>query len=246
MLSDRRPPAAVMPPARAVFGAAASTAGPPDGLSAAPAVDVVPVLADVLLLKPEKIDPRRSFRSLGLDSLRAAEFVAGVNARYGTRIKTSALPDHPQPLSFARYVARELRAGRTAAPRVAPTSAAAGVAAVRPAGRSEREVLDVLTEELARILCCDPWDIDARAGFNVLGVDSVIGAEFVAAVNRVFGTQQRSGVLYDHPSPAALAAHIARITAPRTAPLDVEAVLDAVRDDLLTVDEALALLSRHG
>ncbi|MEU6988920.1 acyl carrier protein [Streptomyces sp. NPDC046324] len=240
MLSDRRPPTAVVPPARTVLGSAAPTAAPPDGVSAAPAVDVVPVLADVLLLKPEKIDPRQSFRSLGLDSLRAAEFVAGVNARYGTRIKTSSLPDHPQPLSFARHVARELRAGRTAAPRIA------SAAAVRHAGGPGREVLDVLTEELARILCCDPWDIDARAGFNVLGVDSVIGAEFVAAVNRVFGTQERSGVLYDHPNPAALAAHIARITGPRTAPLDVEAVLDAVRDDLLTVDEALALLSRRG
>ncbi|MFF3720454.1 acyl carrier protein [Streptomyces prasinus] len=210
----------------------------PAVVPAAPVADVVPVLADVLMLKPEKIDPRQSFRSLGLDSLRAVEFVAGVNARYGTRIKPTVLPDHPTPLSFARQVARELRAGRT--------TTAGAVAAVRPAEGRGREVLDVLTEELARVLCLDPWDIDAHAGFDVLGVDSVIGAEFVAAVNRVYGTRQRSGILYEHPSPAALAAHIARITGPRPAPMDVEAVLDAVRDDLLTVDEALALLSRRG
>ncbi|MFF0117455.1 acyl carrier protein [Streptomyces prasinus] len=142
----------------------------------APVADVVPVLADVLLLKPEKIDPRQSFRSLGLDSLRAVEFVAGVNARYGTRIKPTALPDHPTPLSFARQVARELRAGRT--------TTAGAVAAVRPAEGRGREVLDVLTEELARVLCLDPWDIDAHAGFDVLGVDSVIGAEEAIPVSR--------------------------------------------------------------
>ncbi|MGW4377902.1 acyl carrier protein [Streptomyces albidoflavus] len=230
MLSDRQPPATVAPPARTTAGAA--------GAAAAPVADVVPVLADVLLLRPEKIDPRQSFRSLGLDSLLAVEFLAGVNARYGTRIRTTALPHHPTPLSFARHVARELEAGRTgesAPPAPAPPAAGPG-----------REVLDVLTEELARVLCCDPWDIDAHAGFTVLGVDSIIGAEFLAALNDIYGTQQRSGVLYDHPSPAALAAHLARITRPRPAPMGVEQLLDAVRDDLLTVDEAFALLSRRG
>lgn len=226
MLSDRHPPTTAPPPASGV-------------------ADVVPVLADVLRLKPEKIDPRRSFRTLGLDSLRAVEFVAGVNARYGTRIRASELPDHSTPLSFARHVTRALRAGRTEAPGTATATLTAPVAPV-PAGGPGREVLDVLTEELARILCCDPWDIDVRAGFPVLGVDSVIGAEFVAAVNRVYGTRQRSGVLYDHPSPAALAAHITRLTSRSTTPQDVESLLDAVRDDLLTVDEALALLSRRG
>ncbi|MHC3456001.1 acyl carrier protein [Streptomyces prasinus] len=99
---------------------------------------------------------------------------------------------------------------------------------------------------LADVLLLKPEKIDPRQSFRSLGLDSLRAAEFVAAVNRVYGTRQRGGVLYEHPSPAALAAHIARITGPRPAPMDVEAVLDAVRDDLLTVDEALALLSRRG
>jgi acyl carrier protein len=238
MSSDRLPSAVAAP-----------TAFPAD-----PVTDVVAVLGEVLLLKPDNIDPRQSFRFLGLDSLLAVEFVASVNARCGTRIKAAALSDHPTPLAFARHVNRELRTGppTPAGPSpmggTAPRSAHSGLPApAAPAARgADREVLDVLREELARLLCCDPWDIDVHAPFDRLGVDSIIGGEFVAAVNRIYGTRERSATLYAHPNPAALAAHVALLAAQRPAPMDVEVLLDAVRDDLLTVDQALALLSRRG
>ncbi|PRH77826.1 hypothetical protein C6N75_18305, partial [Streptomyces solincola] len=68
---------------------------------------VVGSLADVLRLRPERIDPEQTFRSLGLDSLLTVEYVATVNAHYGLKIKADALLDHPTPLAFARHVARE-------------------------------------------------------------------------------------------------------------------------------------------
>lgn len=125
-------------------------------------------------------------------------------------------------------------------------------------------VLDVLREELARILCCDPWDIDTTAAFTLLGVDSILGAEFVATVNRIYGLRERAVTLYDHPSLAAMAAHIAvaapahaasaasaaasaqaPVSGPARGPVDLNALLDAVRDDRISVDAALNLLPRH-
>ncbi|MFC8920256.1 acyl carrier protein [Streptomyces sp. NPDC057116] len=255
--------------------------------SAAPSPDLVTelvvVLAGVLRLKPEKIDPEQTFRSLGLDSLLTVEFVATVNARFGTAVRAAALLDHPTPLAFARYVAGEPAHRRPAPmtpPAPAPVPAApvpAAPAAVAPApvpaaapapasvapaaGSAAREVLDVLREELARILCCDPWDIDTTAAFNLLGVDSILGAQFVAVINQTYGIDERAVTLYDHPNLTAMAAHIALLTqgaapapavpepapapAPERAHLTLEALLDAVRDERLSVDEALTLLPRR-
>lgn len=123
-------------------------------------------------------------------------------------------------------------------------------------------MLDVLREELARILCCDPWDIDTTAAFNVLGVDSILGAEFVATVNHIYALRERAVTLYDHPNLAALAAHVTSVapagaTAAAAGPaaltgavpalgvMGLDALLDAVRDDRISVDQALGLLPRR-
>ncbi|MET8115866.1 phosphopantetheine-binding protein [Streptomyces prasinus] len=232
MSSDLQPFAPAVPPA------------PP----ADPLVDVVAVLAGLLRLEPEEVDARRSFRFLGLGSLQAVEFVAGVNARCGTRVKAPALFDHATPAAFARHIARELRPERAASPPSAPDAPVRGLTAPvpPPAGRhAGSEVLDVLREELARLVRCDPWEIDAHAPFALMDLDSTLSAEFMATVNRIYGTGERVFVLGAHPNLAALAAHVAALTA-EPATTDVEMLLDAVRDNLLTIDQALALLPRRG
>ncbi|WP_369780479.1 phosphopantetheine-binding protein [Streptomyces sp. R33] len=273
--------------------------------------DLIGVLGDVLRVKSEKIDPEQTFQSMGLDSLLVVEFVAVVNARYGLRVLATDLYDFPTPASFAREVARAASSAAAApvsAPvahamaAAAPVAAAVPAAAVPapatglerqvPAAAAATRIAEVLREQLAGILCCDPWDIDTTAAFNVLGVDSIVGAEFIAVVNRTFGLQERSVLLYEHPNLAAMAAYIAARTgaaaqdfapapaapgspvpqapepafrpaagplsaapapttaaAPAVRPLpsgDLDVLLDAIRDDRLTVDEALVLLARRG
>ncbi|MFF0885117.1 phosphopantetheine-binding protein [Streptomyces sp. NPDC003456] len=245
-----------MLPDRPSLTTAASTAPPADLLT-----DLVAVLAAVLRLKPEKIDPERTFRSLGLDSLLTVEFVATVNARHATAVRADALFDHPTPLAFARHVARE-RGPRSGTPvgLWAPRAPESPRAPVSARALTAPAVLDVLCEELARIVCCDPWDIDTTAAFHLLGVDSILGAEFVAAINGVYGLRERPAALHDHASLEAMAAHIAATavpTAPPAAPVqapppgpparpaDLGALLDALRDDRISVDEALGLLPPH-
>ncbi|MCX5612857.1 phosphopantetheine-binding protein [Streptomyces sp. NBC_00047] len=248
--------------------------------------DLVGVLGDVLRIKSEKIDPEQTFRTLGLDSLLVVEFVAVVNSRYGLRVRATDLYDYPTPASFAREVKRAMKSGEarpaataftgpgpgadiapaaSLAPAVDPVPAPelAPEPAREPAGApAAQQIAEVLREQLAAILCCDAWDIDTTAPFNVLGVDSIVGAEFIAVVNRTFGMKERSVLLYEHPNIAAMAAYIAVRTgafgheaAPVRAPElasrpaardDLDVLLDAVREDRLSVDEALVLLARRG
>ncbi|CAL9648550.1 hypothetical protein C1708_00140 [Streptomyces sp. DH-12] len=221
----------------------------PSAPQADPLTDVVDVLAGILMLEPEQIDARQSFRFLGLGSLQAVEFVASVNARCGTDVKAPALFDHATPAAFARHIARELHPER-AAPLPGPTGGAPArgrtVSVPPPAGRrAGSEVLGVLREELARLVRCDPWEVDPNASFAAMGLDSVLASEFVATVNRIYGTGEHASVLGTHPTLAALAAHVAALTA-EPEPMDAGVLLDAVRDNLLTIDQALALLPRRG
>lgn len=204
--------------------------------------DLTRVLGDVLRVKPEKIDPEETFYNLRLDSLLTVEFVAVLNARYGTRVLPGDLKDHPTPAAFARQIAREL--GREAAGAVPPSPAAAPMVA-------RGEVIEVLREQLAGILCCDVWDVVPTTTFDVLGLDSVLGAEFIAVINRTFGLSERAVTLYDHPDIAALAAYItARTGGMAGARLErnpeVDVLLNAVRDERLTVEQAVVLLARRG
>ncbi|MER6437951.1 acyl carrier protein [Streptomyces sp. NPDC001185] len=229
-----------------------------------PAADVLAeltaVLAGMMGVEPQRLDAQDSFRLLGLDSMLSVEFVAALNARYGTRIAATALYEHPTPAALARHLAAEL-----AAP--APASAPASASAPAPVSAGSAlpgadTVTDTLRTQLAGILHCAVRDIDVSAPFDALGLDSILAAEFLAGINRTYGLSEQTDLLYDHPDLAAMAAYVtARVTQtpvpaagradpapdpaqpPRAVEIDLNALLDAVRDEVLSIDEAAALLA---
>ncbi|WP_164412368.1 phosphopantetheine-binding protein [Streptomyces salinarius] len=221
---------------------------PSGTVPAAVVAQLVRELADVLGVKPEQIDPGQPFRSLGLGSVPAVRFVSLVNRRYGTCLEATALLEHPTPLAFAALVAREARAQDRG---VGERNAGAKKRVTGQGGPGAREVLDVLRERLADILGCESAALDPSAPFELLGVDSIRRAKFAAAVNDVFGTDERVGTLFEHPNLLAMAARVADVAteekqpaAGQSAAEEVGALLDAVREDRLSVDEALTRLPR--
>jgi acyl carrier protein len=209
------------------------------------------VLAGVLQVAPDRIDPVQPFQLLGLDSLLTVEFVAAVSQHFGVRIVAAALYDFPTPAALAGHVA-QARSG--AGPR--PATQDPGAAAA---------VLHRLREQLARMLHCAPWEIDPGAAFAELGIDSILAAEFVAGINRAYGLTERPVTVHDRPSLAEMASYVAARSpgpvsgvapaprergedaAGRRVPLsahELGALLDAVRDERVSVDEAAALLAQ--
>lgn len=266
----------------------------PPALSPTPVADVLAeltaVLAGMMRTEPQTLDAQEPFRLLGLDSMLSVEFVAALNARYGTRIAATALYEHPTPQALARHVAAELAAPRPAPP--TPTEADVDVAVavavdadadvdvdVDVADVAVEAVTDTLREQLAGILHCGPGDIDVSAPFAALGLDSILAAEFLAGINRTYGLSEQADLLYDQPDLGAMAAYVSARAAHRThrtpvsgrpgaasavpagqagpspagpapggaqvppAGVDLDALLDAVRDEVLSIDEAAALLA---
>jgi acyl carrier protein len=133
-------------------------------------------LAGILHCGPGDIDVSAPFAALGLDSILAAEFLAGINRTYGLSEQADLLYDQPDLKAMAAYVSA--RAAHSA--HRMPASGRPGAASAVPAGQA--------------------------------------------------------GPSPAHPSPGVAQGLPA-------AGVDLNALLDAVRDEVLSIDEAAALLA---
>ncbi|MFF4550817.1 phosphopantetheine-binding protein [Streptomyces sp. NPDC001406] len=262
-----------------------TAASPPPGhpVPQMPAADVLAeltaLLAGFVAVEAQAVDAEESFAVLGLDSLLSVGFMGVLNTRFGTSVPPDALYQYPTPKALADRLAAELggAASDPAASDAAASDPAVPVSAPVPAGDHDGDVLDRLRGLLARILGCAPDDIEADVPFVLLGLDSILSAQFVEGVNRIWGLREPTALLYDQPDLASVAAYVAAnsragggdsaagdVVSPvpaeasvspssaasaasgasgaSGAQVDLEALLDAVRDDLLSVDEAAALL----
>ncbi len=85
-----------------------------------------------------------------------------------------------------------------------------GRASGRESGRaSEREIEDIVRAHLAAALAHGrPEDIGMRRTFRDLGVDSATGVQLCDGLARATGVRLATTALFEHPTPAALAAHL--------------------------------------
>ncbi|GAA4684881.1 hypothetical protein GCM10023347_45100 [Streptomyces chumphonensis] len=114
-------------------------------------------------------------------------------------------------------------------------------------------VVAELVLELADVLQVKPEQIDPGQPFRALGVGSVPAVQFVSLVNRRYGTAIRASALFEYSTPLAFAGLVVReaegreedADADQVAAEEVGALLDAVREDRLSVDEALTRLPQR-
>ncbi len=82
------------------------------------------------------------------------------------------------------------------------------VAAPVPAGRPLAEVRGVVRRLLAQALYLEESQLDDRAGFADLGLDSILAVELTKSLNDELGTQLQATRLYDYANVVELAAHL--------------------------------------
>lgn len=72
-----------------------------------------------------------------------------------------------------------------------------------------QEIQDVLRRHIAEVLYCDPGEIEDDASFSDLGLDSILGAELTAVINKEYAIQTDIEVIHQHPTVERLAAYVA-------------------------------------
>nr|QUJ23689.1 PKS [Streptomyces sp.] len=220
------PPAPPAPAAAAAPGAGSRRVGGPGRSSRVLRDELRAGLAAVLFLSESEVDPRRNFVELGLDSIIGVEWVKSINKAYGTSLTATRLYDYPSVMELAAHLEQQMPAGETPSPEVAPEPVVVPVSTPAPdpvvaprsegppavhaaaSGRSSRVLRDELRAGLAAVLFLSESEVDPRRNFVELGLDSIIGVEWVKSINKAYGTSLTATRLYDYPSVMELAAHL--------------------------------------
>ncbi|MGG3111556.1 beta-ketoacyl synthase N-terminal-like domain-containing protein [Bacillus velezensis] len=165
-------------------------------------------LADILFLSPEDIDADEPFIDMGLDSIIGVEWIQTVNKTYHTEITANKVYEHPTLEELAEYIAGQIKK---------PEYAEAEETAVRPqipeaetplAGISDGTLRKELKESLADILFLKPEDIDEHEAFIEMGLDSIIGVEWVQSINKTYQASITANLVYEYPTIATLAGYL--------------------------------------
>lgn len=155
--------------------------------------DLVKSLADVLFLEKEDIHNSNKFIDLGLDSVVGVEWVKKVNEMYGLNLSTTVIYDHPTIKEFAQFISGQLVQGQK--------SKNDNSEPVKQAHRGHsNKVKEELRNSLSEILYLEKEEIYDDLKFVNLGLDSVIGVEWVKEINKKYKTNLSATLIYDYPT----------------------------------------------
>lgn len=191
-------------------------------------------LATELQLDEQDIDAHASFVDLGLDSVTAVTWARKLHERLAVDLSPTQLYQYPNVAALCAHLAdagasagpdattraAADRAARIAAsepaPRPALQPAPPGIAEPAPAFATvQAQLVDRagVARSLAHELQLDAAEIDPRASFVDMGLDSVTAITWSKALTAAYGIEVGATDLYRHPNLDAFVAHLSR--APR-------------------------------
>lgn len=206
--------------------------------------ELVTILAQVLECEFSDIVLDKSFAELGLDSILAMEFVQKINQNLSLTLKVSELYEHVNIKRLATYIDSlkdiDHVVGSTTnnitsqkIDQKAQERTVTGV--VLPSFNPHK---DQLKELLAEVLAIDKEIISDDKVFSEMGLDSILGLEFVSKINKAFGTELRVDSLYEYVCINKLANQLAIVVKP-----SVDKVLEEVYRGQLGTTEAENILT---
>lgn len=185
------------------------------------------LLAAALHEEASSMDADKKFIDMGMDSIIGVEWVRAVNERFGVGIKATKVYDYPTLREFAEYLARERertgiriaatdvraqeppRSAERLPNRILPQSDSSQAQPKPPfVGVPAAKLIEELTAILSKTLELDPEDLHPDKRFIDMGMDSILGVEWVQAVNRAYGLEVKATKVYDYPSVRSFAAFI--------------------------------------
>ncbi|NEP83442.1 MAG: acyl carrier protein, partial [Okeania sp. SIO3B3] len=146
------------------------------------------------------------------------EWISAINRHYGLEIKATKLYDYPTLLELTNYLAEILSKQEKVAAVVTKTQPKIERLVPQPQLTTTTspqvntsEIKQVLKQKLADALYVDPSEIVEDQKFIDLGLDSIVGVEWISAINRHYGLEIKATKLYDYPTLLELTNYLAEI-----------------------------------
>ncbi|MGD1808021.1 SDR family NAD(P)-dependent oxidoreductase [Dapis sp. BLCC M126] len=191
-------------------------------------------LADVLYVDISEIEEDKKFVDLGLDSIVGVEWITNINKTYNLNIKATKLYDYPTLLDLSKYIAQTLsnQGKNTNVERSLDASSSQVSISNQPQLRNESQsnfsqVKEILKQQLAEALYVDISEIEEDKKFVDLGLDSIVGVEWITNINQTFNLNIKATKLYDYPTLLDLGKYIAQSLSNQGKNIDVERSPDA-------------------
>lgn len=191
-------------------------------------------LAQALYMDTQEVDVNIKFIDMGLDSIIGVEWIQAVNKKYGVSIPVTKVYDYPTIHEFSLFLGKELNSRGKTVPAVSALPAynetaqitlgsppvLASASSIKDNVRMEQPgflntgTFEKLQEELkvslAQALFMDPEEVDIDTKFIDLGLDSIIGVEWIQSVNKIFGCSIQATKVYDYPTIREISKYLAK------------------------------------
>ena len=185
-------------------------------------------LAEALYLDTTEIDINKSFVDLGLDSIVGVEWMKVINKRLGLDISATKVYDYTTISALASYLVKEIESSTNSSIEVRtvlstspgsksqPVSQKATALANSHASNlsssqlnfTEEQLREELRITLAEALYLQPAEVDIDKSFVDLGLDSIVGVEWMKLVNKKLGMDISATKIYDYATIRALASFV--------------------------------------
>jgi probable biosynthetic protein (TIGR04098 family) len=163
--------------------------------------ELLTLVSELLYLEESEVDDTQTFVSLGLDSILGVELVKKINNKWQLSIPTSQIYSYPNIVELSDYIISSLELTGTNETKKSFVK------------NTEQEVINVFEEGelkniLAELLYLEKEEVSGTDTFVALGLDSILGVEFVKKINKEFGTQCSTSLLYSYPTLSELYAYL--------------------------------------
>ena len=170
-------------------------------------------LADALYLTIDEIDARRPFIDLGLDSIVGVEWVNSINKQYGLKISATRVYDYSNVIELSLYLEKEIDLANDMSQSTMTRKLSLKEEHVvnsktidfdfnKPVadeiGFSLEQLKQRLKSSLADALYMEVEEIEEEKSFIDLGLDSIVGVEWVNSINKQLALSISATRVYDY------------------------------------------------
>ncbi|MFQ3244035.1 MAG: acyl transferase domain-containing protein/surfactin synthase thioesterase subunit/acyl carrier protein [Arenicella sp.] len=194
----------------------------------------------------EEFDQQKTFSELGIDSITGVEFIRTVNQSLNVNIKQAKLYDYPNLISLSNYVSSLLiddHSSETSSETIGLESLTPTIIANSSAAENGHYDLTKKVRGILRSTLFLDEDIDETKNFAEMGMDSIIGVEFVKSINQELGINVKQAKLYDYPDLFSLVDYVSGLIKDTSQPAEREQKSDKAK--LSQSDQTAVVLEKN-